>query len=863
LRTDAAKGSGWYTKDMKRLVVIDGKSVFYRGYYAMPGLSMRDGTPTGGVYGFASLALEVMKKLNPDYVAVAWDKKGTNIRRRKEIYPAYKAGRKPAPPDFYAQLPLLYDLLEAFGWPLYELDDYEADDIMGTLALKAAEKGIETCMITSDLDVLQCVGPLTHVYALKKGFSDIEEFNVEYFEGKYGIGVHQFLDLKALKGDSSDNIPGVPGVGEKTAIQLLQDYKTIEGIYEHIDEIKPSVAKKLQDGEESAYMSKKVAEIWCDAPVDLDLKTTDAHDLDTAKLADLLKHLEFTSLIRRLPKHMQHTSQGSLFAQISDSVVPALQKTEWPQTLTLEANAEVLLHLSDDIVWLSLDKKTVAVTPLVEVDKSIWRALEMTKVITYDAKTMYHAARRHGVEVRFDQLHDLRQGEFLLDPLVRDRSIKGPSHDEIDEHDAGQVMASLWEVYGQQVEGFKKEPKIAHVAYTLDFPLTYMLYRMESRGIKIDTALLEKMSKELGDEHAELERQMCDMVGYDFNIGSPAQLSEVLFTKLQLPTAGIKRGKTGYSTGQKELDKLRGLHPIIELIERTRELAKLKNTYVDTLPLAIDENSRVHTTFNQDVASSGRLNSINPNLQNIPVRSDLGRRIREAFIPEEGSVFVSADYSQFELRLAAVLAGDEKLIDDFNNDADIHTKTASEAYGIPIDQVTKNQRRAAKVINFGVLYGMSPHGLSAATGMSFGDAKKFIDEYFELRAPIRQFIDTTLEKAKTEGYVETYFGRRRPTPDVNSSNFMVREGAKRAAANMPIQGTEADLMKMAMLKVDEKLGELGEQVLQVHDSILVECPAENAEEVSKILKETMETIYPDLNIKLKVDVSVGKNWGEL
>jgi DNA polymerase-1 len=390
-----------------------------------------------------------------------------------------------------------------------------------------------------------------------------------------------------------------------------------------------------------------------------------------------------------------------------------------------------------------------------------------------------------------------------------------------------------------------------------------MLYRMESRGIKIDTKLLEKMSKELGDEHAKLEQEMYTMVGYEFNIGSPAQLSEVLFTKLQLPTAGIKKGKTGYSTGQKELDKLRGQHPIIELIERTRELAKLKNTYVDTLPQAIDKDSRVHTTFNQDVAATGRLNSVNPNLQNIPVRSDLGRRIREAFIPDGDKVFVSADYSQFELRLAAVLANDKKLISDFNGEVDIHTKTASEVYGIPLDDITKNQRRAAKVINFGILYGMSPHGLSAAANMSFVEAKKFIDHYFELRAPIRKFIDKTLEQAKDEGYVETYFGRRRPTPDVNSSNFMVREGAKRAAANMPIQGTEADLMKMAMLKVDEKLNGMGDQILQVHDSILVECPKENADKVADLLKTTMESIYPDLKIKLEVDVTIGKNWGEL
>jgi DNA polymerase-1 len=850
---------------MKRLVVIDGKSVFYRGYYAMPGLSLRDGTPTGGVYGFASLALEVIKKLEPDYVAVAWDKKGTSIRKRLEMLPTYKAGRKKPPEDFFAQLPLLNELLDAFNWPLYELDDYEADDIMGGFAEKATEQGIETCLITSDLDMLQLVGPLVHVYALKKGFTDIEQYSPAYFEEKYGITVDQFLDLKALKGDNSDNIPGVPGIGEKTAIQLLQEFKTLDGIYENLDKIKPSVAAKLEAGKESAYLSKKVARIWCDAPINLDLESMDSHRLDTAKLAELLKRLEFHSLVRRLPQHMQHvtSAQGSLFDMQTPAAVPMLKEVEWPNELTCDEDDTVLIHYNDGELWLSLDKTTFSRRAFADISPESWRTLERTELVAYDIKAFYHEAHSRGVELHFADVHDIRQAAFLIDPLTRDRSISGLSPAEINETDAAQVMAALWPIYESQLKAFDDVPKVANVAHDLDFPLTYMLYRMEQRGIKIDKALLHAMSEELATEHKELESKMYEMVGHEFNIGSPAQLSEVLFTKLQLPTAGIKKGKTGYSTGQKELDKLRGQHPIIELIERTRELAKLKNTYVDTLPLLADEAGRIHTTFNQDVASTGRLSSTNPNLQNIPVRSDLGRRIREAFVPEEGNVFVSADYSQFELRLAAVLAGDEKLIADFNEGADIHTKTASEAYGIPLEEVTKNQRRAAKVINFGVLYGMSPHGLSAATGMSFSEAKTFIDQYFLLRAPIRQFIDATLEKAKNEGYVETYLGRRRPTPDVNSSNFMVRESAKRAAANMPIQGTEADLMKMAMLEVDEKLGDLGHQLLQIHDSILIECPEANAEKVADLLKTTMENVYPELKVKLKVDVTTGKNWGEL
>lgn len=844
---------------MKRLAVIDGKSVFYRGYYAMPGLSMRDGTPTGGVFGFASLAIELIKKLEPDYVAVAWDKPKTNIRKRREIYPEYKAGRKPPPPDFYDQIPLLNELLEAFHWPLYEIDDYEADDILGAFALQATEKGIETCILTSDLDALQLISPHTKVYALKNGLSNIEEFDVAYFEAKYGISVHQFLDLKSLKGDSSDNLPGVPGIGEKTGVQLLQEFKTLDGIYDHLDEIKPSTAAKLRAGKESAYMSKEVGRIWTEVPVTLDWDEADINGVNLTKVALILEKFEFHSLIKRLPKNMSSLESSRALA-VNNLSTADLSEKSWPKQLMVLGSAVV--DVVDDELWLSTDRETVYHMPVTSVDRSVWRALELTTIVSYDVKQLYHQLLTLGVDtVHFETIHDVRQAAFLIDPLRRDRSLSSLIGGEIETQLLS--MASLWQVYDWQIDSFEQIPSVAKIAHNFDFPFIYTLFRIEQRGIKIDKKLLGSMSVELGEELVKLEQEMYSMVGYEFNIASPSQLSEVLFVKLQLPTTGVKKGKTAYSTGQKELDKLRGQHPIIELIERTRELAKLKNTYVDTLPGQADKDSRVHTTFNQDVASTGRLSSTDPNLQNIPVRTKLGRRIREAFIPEKGNVLVSADYSQFELRLAAVLAGDKTLIDDFNKDIDIHTKTAAEVNGISLEEVTKAQRRDAKVINFGILYGMSPHGLSVATGMNLIEAKEYIDQYFELRNPIRKYIDQTLERARTEGYVETYYGRRRPTPDVNSSNYMVREAANRQAANMPIQGTEADLMKLAMLGIDKKLGDLGVQILQVHDSVLVECSEKNGAAVAKILKSTMESVAPELPVKLNVDVTIGKNWGEL
>ena len=845
---------------MKRLVVIDGKSVFYRGYYAMPGLSMADGTPTGGVYGFVSLAIELIKKLEPDYVAVAWDKRGTNIRKRRELYPEYKAGRKPAPDDFYQQIPILHELLDAFGWPLYEIDDYEADDIMGAFARQAESRGIETCLITSDLDALQLISPMTKVYAMKNGLRNIEEFTAEHFEEKYGIRTEQFLDLKALKGDSSDNLPGVPGIGEKTAVKLLQEYETLDGVYEHLDEQKGALRTKLENGRESAYLTKQVAEIWTDVPIELDWDVADVNDCDFARVTEILQKLEFNSLIGRLPKTMQMAENEKKEEPKLD--IPRTEKL--PDMPMFEAENIIYIDSSEpDVIYISSNPESAWTAKIDEISQSMWQLLAQGTVIAVDVKQLYHALDNYGVAVHFHEVWDIEQAAFLIDPLKRDRSLNALSSDFSDDNSSPYQLARLHKIYREQKVYMSNNSQIARVAYEFDFPVIWALFQMEKRGMKLDDTLLKQMGDELAAEVSELEQQMYSMAGYEFNASSPAQLSGVLFTKLQLPTAGIKKGKTGYSTGQKELDKLRGQHPIIELIERYRELTKLISTYIEALPKLMATDGRIHTTFNQDVTSTGRLSSTNPNLQNIPVRTELGRKIRQAFVPSDGKVFVGADYSQFELRLAAVLAGDEKLIEDFNSDVDIHAKTAAETYGISIDEVSKSQRRAAKVINFGVLYGMSPHGLAAATGMSFTEAKKFIDHYFEVRKPIRQYLDKILTQAREQGFVETYFGRRRPTPDVKSSNFMVRSSAERAAMNMPIQGTEADLMKLAMIRLEDKLSGLADAILQVHDSILVECRPEDVQKVSEIMKAEMEGVCPELPIKLKVDVGTGVNWGEV
>ena len=857
---------------MKKLVIIDGKSVFYRGYYAMGNLSLEDGTPTGGVYGFASLAFEVIRKLKPDYVVVAWDKKGTSTAKRSAIYPEYKAGRKKAPDDFYEQIPLLKDFLKTLGWPLFETDGYEADDILGTLAVQANKLGVEVNLITSDLDMLQLIDENTKVFAMKRGFSDIEEFDLEYFENKYGLKQSQFLDLKALQGDSSDNIPGVPGIGPKTATQLLQEFFTLEGIYENLENIKPAWRKKLEDGKDLAFMSKKIAEIFLDAPVELNFEDADIHNFNYEEVLKMLRKLEFNSLVRKIPKEMKTGSED--FKTKNENQIGLFEEVLKSSEINIlpEISAEKFFKKPQDLVFFDFDiqKLKILVSNFDNIAEFNFMEFSKfadffknTKIVFFNAKETFHKIFNAGSNFEdWGEIYDIEQLEFLLNALIRDKSLSGIYGEKIDEDDSKVRILAMRIIFERQQKKLEDLPRIREIAEKLDFPMSLVLFKMEKAGVEICPEIFAKMSEEFAGEISKIEKQIFEIAGREFNIASPLQLSKVLFEDLSLPTKGIKKSKNGFSTGQKELDKLREYSPIIEKIEQFREFSKLKSTYVDALPKLADEKNRIHSNFAQDVTTTGRLSSSNPNLQNIPIRSELGRRIREGFVAKKGNLLVSADYSQFELRLAAVLANDKTLIETFEKDLDIHAKTASEVFGVPIDEVSKEQRRVAKIINFSVLYGVGAHNLSGTIGVGFYEAKKYIEEYFNAHKPIRELMDNTLKKAQDEGFVETFFGRRRPMPDIKSSNFMIREMAKRAAQNMPIQGTEADLMKRAMLAVDEKIVKagLGEQILQIHDSILVEVPAENAKNVAEILKQQMENVAPELNVKLKVEVSIGKDW---
>ncbi|MDR0979614.1 MAG: hypothetical protein LBM12_00440 [Candidatus Nomurabacteria bacterium] len=845
----------------KRLVVIDGKSVYYRAFYALQNLTTprtRDGggEPIGGVYGLAAMLMTIHERLKPDMWAVAWDKRETNVRRRRAIYAGYKANRRPAPEDFYAQLPHLYELFEAFHIPLYEFDDYEADDIMGTLAAQA-KPDLEVDLVSSDLDMLQALGPNVKFLALKTGFSSIEEFDEKAFERKYGVLTEQFLDLKALKGDTSDNIPGVPGVGPKTAADLLENYGTLDNIYAALEGgtdklLTERMQARVLAGKNDAYMSRELGRLATDAPVKLDAATEKAMsaDFDPEKVGEVFKKFGFKSLLAKvasLPASSLPALHSSAdIGEGASPLAPRNARSNSPHSRPQNANTSREEMPASETSLVTGSQTLGDGNPQKLEPKPLDAAEKDGLLISWDVKGWMHAqddltAERILAKFAGKKLFpfDLTVANFLLDDTGAD--------------------------FPQLQRDFNANPRIKWVAGNLDFPLIPVLYKMEKFGMKIDRERLAEISADLTAEAAGLEKQVMAEVGEQFNLNSPKQLSDVLFEKLKLPTEGIRKTQTAYSTGRAELAKLHGVHPVIEMIEKYRIVQKLLSTYADALPKLADKNDRIHTTLSQTGTSTGRLASSNPNLQNIPARTELGKKIRTAFVADKGNVLIEADYSQFELRIAAALSGEGAMIAAFNAGEDAHQLTASRVFNVPLDEVTKTQRSAAKTINFGVLYGMSAAGLAAATEMTRTEALKFINNYFATYPKLDAFMKNTLKQAKQTGYAETWLGRRHYFPDLHTPNFSLRQAAERAAMNMPIQGTEADLMKLAMIRLDVRLAkEFPEAhlIMQVHDSLLVEAPEGQAARVAEIMQEIMENVAPKLPVKLAVEVSTGKNWGK-
>lgn len=935
-----------------KFVIFDGHALLHRGFHAIPYLTNKEGTPTNGVYGFVQMMLNALRELKPEYVAVAWDMPGKTFRHDK--YEAYKATRKETDPDLVAQFDTTRELVAAFNIPLIGVEGYEADDVIGTLVEQYQAKH-DVVVVTGDMDELQLVSPTTKIYTLRKGFSDTVIYDEAAVMDKYGVSPQEFIVYKALKGDSSDNIPGVAGIGDKTATELVSTYHSLDNMYKNLDQIKPAVARKLEVGRELAYMSEDLATIERNVPIEFDLKNAVIHDYDKQKVFDLFHKLEFKSLLNRLPAHMVGDSKfvaedptiqektfnrkhldTSLYHGVTseselDSLVDLLSKqkiiafdtettSEDPIDARLvgmsfavkegEAYYIPLTHVkADNLVKATKAKQTslleredgdfelaegqLSVATVIEKLKPVLESPKIGKV-GHNIKYDYVVMREHDITLA-PIVFDTMVAAYLVNPNGRAQGLSQLAYSElgismidieelIGKKGRGQLCFDCVPVadaikyaaedaditlrlYNKLVQQITTEPTgskmLAKLADVAEWPLIPVLGEMELAGIRLDTDFLAKLSIQYDKQIDAVQQKIWKYAGGQFNISSPAQVQEILFGTLKIDSSGLKKTKTGISTAASELDKLRGKHPVVDLMYEYRELTKLKSTYIDALPLLVKDDGRLHTSFNQTIAQTGRLSSTNPNLQNIPIRTELGREIRQAFVAEPGKVLVSADYSQIELRLAAELSGDKPMIEDFKSGTDIHTLTAAEMFEVEPDKVTSEQRRAAKTINFGVLYGMNPHGLSVATGFDYAQAKEFIDRYFELRDGVAAYIAKLKKQAHDQQYTETYYGRRRPCPDVRSSNFAIRAAAERAAVNMPLQGTAADMMKLAMVAIAPKLPEGAKLLLQIHDELIVECDIKLAKQVSELMVAEMKAVAPKFSVPIEVDTEVATNWGEL
>ncbi len=927
-----------------RLVLIDGHALAYRAFHALPleGFATRDGEPTNATYGFTSTLLHILQELKPDYIAVCFD---AGHSGRDEIYPEYKAHRDRMPDEMRVQMDRIRQIVQAFGIPIVEVPGVEADDLMGALARQAAEQGLETVVVTGDRDLLQLVAPGVKVFLAGRRLSDGTLYDEEAVRARYGgLSPAQLRDYKALVGDKSDNIPGVNGVGEKTATELLRKYGSLEEIYSHLDEVTPlRYREALEKNRDLAFLSQQLATIRTDMSVRLNLEECTVRNYDRTRVTELFRQLEFRSLLDRLP-----ASVGSQAR--SDSGVPS-GRSERPTQLPLfdvpepkkpiRSAAPTTPHIVQEPEELTALVERLSRAPAVTFDTETtsedpmrahlvglaftdregegWyipvghrrgrqlpleHVLETVRPLLEDPrlpKQAHHAKydmtilARHGVRVR-GLAFDTMIAEWLCDPASHNLGLKSLAFIRL-----GVEMTSIQDLIGSgrrqiTMAEVEIEAAAAYAAADVDMthrlvrvlapelrqkghwdlfvemelPLVEVLMEMEMTGVALDAGFLAQMSAELGARMAELEDGIQRMVGMPFNINSGPQLAEVLFGVLRLPTRGVPRTSTGrYSLTAEVLESLRGAHPIVDLILEHRELAKLKSTYVDALPALVNPaTGRLHTSYHQTGTVTGRISSSDPNLQNIPIRSPLGRQVRRAFVARPGWVLLGADYSQIELRVLAHISGDPGLIAAFERGEDIHASTAAAIFDIPIDQVTPEQRRFAKQVNFGLIYGMSVARLARDAGIPQMEAENFVAQYFGRFPKVREYLERTLAQAKNQGYVETILGRRRYFPVLQSASpaqEQARRRAEREAVNAPIQGSAADIIKRAMLSLHHALHERGlsaQMILQVHDELVLEVPQEELPVVTPLVREMMESAYP-LRVPLKVDLSVGANWGEM
>ncbi|MBE5660830.1 DNA polymerase I [Staphylococcus sp. SS21] len=872
---------------MNKLVLIDGNSLSFRAFYALPLLSNKAGIHTNAVYGFAMLLEKILKEEKPDHFLVAFDAGKTTFRHEK--YSEYKGGRQKTPPELSEQFPYIRQLLDAYHIKRYELDNYEADDIIGTLSKEADKAGFQTIIVTGDRDLTQLATDNVSIYYTKKGVTDVDHYTPEFIAEKYnGLTPSQIIDMKGLMGDSSDNIPGVAGVGEKTAIKLLNQFNTVEGVYEHLDEVSGKKLKeKLENSKEDALMSKELATINVDSPIEVSLEDTlMTNQDDQQEKIELFKKLEFKQLLGDLDQTVGKEESEEKIFDIDTTF----------DNVDFDALTEAAIHieldgsnyLKDNILKFSLftgDKHVVINAEDIKKYKELvnWLENSNTKKVVYDAKKTYVASHRLNINIQ-NITFDIMLASYIIDPsrtisdvqsvvslygqsYVKDdvsiygkgKKFKVPEDDVLNPYVASITDAIYFSKpnMDKQLEEYNQVELLAD----LELPLAQILSKMEETGIYTDINDLQEMELEIQQKLDVLIKNIHEAAGEAFNINSPKQLGVVLFETLKLPV--IKKTKTGYSTAVDVLEQLQGEHPIIDYILEYRQLSKLQSTYVEGLQKVISDDQRIHTRFNQTLAQTGRLSSVDPNLQNIPVRLEEGRKIRKAFKPtSKDSVILSADYSQIELRVLAHITQDESMKEAFINGDDIHTATAMKVFGVEADQVDSLMRRQAKAVNFGIVYGISDYGLSQSLGITRKKAKAFIDDYLASFPGVKQYMSDIVKDAKALGYVETLLHRRRYIPDITSRNFNLRGFAERTAMNTPIQGSAADIIKLAMVKFAEKMKDTTYQaklLLQVHDELIFEVPKSEVESFSEFVEEIMENALK-LDVPLKVDSSYGATW---
>jgi DNA polymerase I len=859
------------------LFLIDGSNNVYRSYYAIRNLTNSAGFATNAVYGFVTTLRKLLNDHKPDAIAVAFDEGRSTIRA--EQFADYKKDRKPMPDDLSVQIPFVYEVLEGFRIPIIKSSEWEADDFIGSLACTARERGYNVVIATSDKDFFQLVGEGISLYHTGREVL----YDAKGVEEAFGLPPEKVVDVMAIWGDAIDNIPGVPGIGEKGAKALIQQFGSLEGVYENLDQIKRASQKKaLEENRDKAFMSRDLARIQCDLDVAVDFQALTRQEPDRARLHDVFSRLEFASLMQEfLPQAPAQPKEYRIAGGADD--VRALSRHDGPLSLWMEADLAAISISAKPNESLIVPLPNEAVRELLTSDRPF---------VSYDSKALARALRTTGLPVP-NKMTDVMLISYVINPGLPSHALANVARDRLKtdvlarkdvaktaplfaiEHEIGSTHLTPYQQYlGEKSDvtlalremlepELRRDPALLDIYERIELPLAPVLARMEDRGIRIDAGLLREMSAAMGAELAELEKQIYAEAGTEFNINSPQQLGHVLFEKLQYPV--LKKTKTkSWSTNVDVLTELASHgYAVPQLILRHRELSKLKGTYVDALPQLVAADGRVHTSFNQAVAATGRLSSSDPNLQNIPIRTEQGRVIRKAFIADQGNVLLSADYSQVELRILAHMSQDESLIETFRRGADIHRATASKMFNIPETELTAEQRRAAKTINFGVLYGMSAFRLSNELNISTAQAKDWIDAYFARYPKIQEYLDRTLDEARSTGKVTTLFGRVRYIPEIHNRSFTVRGNAERMAINAPIQGTAADLLKLAMIALDRRLDQDGgaQMLLTVHDEIVIEAPEASAERVAGIVKETMENIFP-LAVPLAVDAHWGKSWYE-